>query len=731
VIRYTGPITVTEYTKITARAYEANHGPATQGYAPEGDDWSPPTIGTYFVDAPADATSFAISEIHYNPVDPSPSEVQLGFDNNDDFEFIELTNFSDHLIELTGAQLLEVETTSGTQGVGFDFATGDVLRLRPGERVLVVENRQAFEARYGIGLPIAGEWSGRLDNDGEMLTLVDINGDIISQLSYNDRGAWPGRADGMGSSLENVDLFADPNSPGTWSPSIDYDGSPGRGRRTNIPAVVVNEILANSPELERDTIELVNVSDAPISLAAWYLSDSSNNYFKYRIADEVVIPAHGYIAFDESDFNAGTPNSAQDFSLSSFGDDVWLLGADAIGFYFADHVDFGATMTGVSLGRVPDADPEADWFPLLDPSIGSPNGAVRRSDLIISEIHYNPVGPDAGREFIELYHNSDRAIDLSEWRINGAVDLVLPSVVILPGEVVVVVGFDPAGDILAAADFRSTYGIDASVRLVGPWDVGDVLDDGGERITLERVHDELEPGETVYDYVVMDQVRYDDELPWSVLADGTGSSLQRTGPDAFANDPQNWLSDPPTPGTVDFVTRGDFNGDDLVDAQDIDALFAAIAAGNTAGRFDLTGDGHVDRMDVDHLVRSILHTDYGDANLDGVIDGVDYGLWESHRFQSGTGWSQGDFNGDTVTDVRDFLWWNQAKFTRTRAAGAAMRTVPRTPLGFMATRNAIRRSAENTKMTMSLAHWSAEMITSTDTGRFSIELLGAKSTPLR
>ena len=47
-----------------------------------------------------------------------------------------------------------------------------------------------------------------------------------------------------------------------------------------------------------------------------------------------------------------------------------------------------------------------------------------------------------------------------------------------------------------------------------------------------------------------------------------------------------------------------------------------------------------------------------DANGDGVIDGIDYQVWEENLFRSGTSCSTGDYNHDGRTDLSDFNIWN-------------------------------------------------------------------------
>ena len=52
----------------------------------------------------------------------------------------------------------------------------------------------------------------------------------------------------------------------------------------------------------------------------------------------------------------------------------------------------------------------------------------------------------------------------------------------------------------------------------------------------------------------------------------------------------------------------------------------------------------------------------GDANLDGVVDGLDFIAWNAHKFTSTAAWCNGDFNADGTVDGLDFIRWNANKF---------------------------------------------------------------------
>ena len=122
---------------------------------------------------------------------------------------------------------------------------------------------------------------------------------------------------------------------------------------------------------------------------------------------------------------------------------------------------------------------------------------------------------------------------------------------------------------------------------------------------------------------------------------------------------------------------GDVNVDQEVNAADIDHVCASLATGGGNGRVDLNQDGVVDMQDVDLLVQDILGTQYGDATLDGVVDGQDFGSWNTNRFQTDLGWAHGDFTCDGNVDGSDFNRWNENRFAAAPAARQAHGREPR------------------------------------------------------
>jgi len=189
--QYTSPITLTESAHIKARVLS-------------GSTWSVLNEATYAVGPVAD--NLRITEIMYHP------------QNDPNEEFVELTNIGDETINLNLVRF--------TNGIDFTFPS---LELAPGEYVVVVQDEDAFQAQYGTNITIAGQYTGRLNNAGEKIELVDAVGQTILEFDYKD--GWRSITDGDGFSLTIINpANPDPNSWGdkaSWQASTNIGGSPG------------------------------------------------------------------------------------------------------------------------------------------------------------------------------------------------------------------------------------------------------------------------------------------------------------------------------------------------------------------------------------------------------------------------------------------------------------------------------------------------------------------------
>ncbi|MEO0017635.1 MAG: hypothetical protein RLZZ522_918, partial [Verrucomicrobiota bacterium] len=299
------PVLITAATVLKARALS-------------GGEWSAVNEASFFLAGtqPATTANLTVSEIHYHPEG----------DGLGDAEFIEFANTGANSVDMTGVKL--------GGAVIFTFPSGMVLLP---------------------GLRVAGVWSGSLSNSGEELTALAANNAPICSFAYDDAGAWPGRADGNGSSLElanpasaAITLAAKnafPASPTNWRPSAEFHGSPGYAGSGPDHRVVINEVFSASIPPDVDFIELLNPGGTSQSIGGWFLSDSSDDYRKFKIPAGMSLASGAYLVLNESHFNTpANPGCLVPFALSSSGDDVYLLQADSAGnlLKFIDRVEFGS-----------------------------------------------------------------------------------------------------------------------------------------------------------------------------------------------------------------------------------------------------------------------------------------------------------------------------------------------------------------------------------------------------
>ena len=210
------PETINEPVWIKSRTYNSISG-----------TWSALNQAFFSTAEPATPTDIVISEVHYHPTEPTAAELAVDptFDQ-DDFEFIEILNIGSRTVDLGDAAFVLIPVDNNLEGVEFTFPQGTL--IAPGQRLVIAANATAFAARYP-GVAIAGDYSSRLSNTREWVTLVDRDGNVIDSFRYNDISPWPESADGTGPSLVRISPASDldPNLSTSWTSSPTSGGSPG------------------------------------------------------------------------------------------------------------------------------------------------------------------------------------------------------------------------------------------------------------------------------------------------------------------------------------------------------------------------------------------------------------------------------------------------------------------------------------------------------------------------
>ncbi len=611
---YSGPITITQGVRLVARA--RNLAKRQTGGPLTSTPWSGPVAATFTVSEPP----LAVTEIMFHPARPASG----GGPDEDEFEFIELRNVSPEPVSLPGYRL--------HGGIDFAFtADSGITALAPGERLLLVANRAAFESRYPGVFPIAGEFAGRLGNAGARLALTGPLLEPVFDFTFSDR--WQRLADGSGFSLVRDGDGSESNDPDTsvaWRLSGRFGGSPGQPDPApefaahRAASVRFSEVYAtggkqNFVELEAPAGTLTG----PLDLTGWWLSNERDEWAKFRLpAGSVLNPAGpdgARLVLRESLFNLP---DGEGFSLDAKGGEVWLFSADTAGELtgFVTGGRYGAAAGGQSVVHDGLPGTEQSFVAAGAPTPGSAGLPPSAGPVVIRSVHFQPAdigGENNARdEFIELANHSEVPMPLFapglpevSWHLRGGVEMELPAGLTLPpGGRLVLVGFDPGSDRTALGAFLAGHRPAPGTPLAGPW--RGQLNNAGESLRLLRPFTDTD-GTT---YVEVDRLAYSPTAPWPVDTAGTGLALVRRNPAALGVAPENWTAAWPTPGW------NDMDGDGLPDPwESAHGLDPRSPDGEQGPDGDPDGDGFANRME---FVNGTDPRNSDDALRPAVLEGA-------------------------------------------------------------------------------------------------------------
>jgi hypothetical protein len=279
-------IAITESTRIRSRLRNAS------------GEWSGLNEGLFVIGIPASSRNLVISELNYHPAPPTPAE--LGTDptlNDDDFEWVEIKNIGSSTIDLSGMTFID--------GIEIEIPPGTV--LAPGAYGILVENPNAFELRYGPGLPVIGTYANKFNNDGESVLLNDLAGNPIAGFIFND--IWYRETDGNGSTLvlrDDSEVPEDYNDPLSWEAATRPGGTPGSPnipaggdfeawRAAQFSAAELTDPLISGPLADPDQDSLSNLLEYGMGLAP-----GSSNLDSLPELTSVVVDNESYLALQFS-----------------------------------------------------------------------------------------------------------------------------------------------------------------------------------------------------------------------------------------------------------------------------------------------------------------------------------------------------------------------------------------------------------------------------------------------
>ncbi|MEM9981940.1 MAG: lamin tail domain-containing protein, partial [Bacteroidota bacterium] len=445
-----------------------------------------------------------------------------------ELEYIEIYNTTDQVLQLAGCQL--------TDGSG--SATFPNFNLLPNTYLIVcttgnVDELQSFGGVLGVSnFP-------SLTNSGKQLTLLTTSGRTMFTVTYSDNWYRDDVKQEGGYSLEMIDVQApcvgSLNWIGAESPTGGTPGQPNsiqESRADNMPPQ-----LLRADAIDEGTI-ILQFDEQMDSLSLVQATYS----FDPAVSLQVIAP-------ESPDFTRVTLKTTE------------LL---------AVQTTYQVTVEDVS-------DCSGNTITTENTSIfGVPEQAIQ-GDIILNEILFNP--RTGGSDFVELYNNSDKFVDLQSWQLanteNDEIDdrrLITEENYILPPGSYVAITED-------VEDVRSNYPSSVDKPFLEASSLPSYNDDEGSVVLIDNLNEEVQ------------RFDYEEDFHFDLIDDEEGVSLERISFTAPVNDPNSWFSAASTAG---FATPGAENSQQRREGQAVGGINVAPKA------FVPDNDGFSDFTTIDY-----------------------------------------------------------------------------------------------------------------------------------
>lgn len=436
---------------------------------------------------PVEFNSLVINEIMYAPSGGEP-------------EWVEIYNTTDKKINLSNWKFSDLTSTALITDTSFLLAANEYL-------VLSVSN--SINNYYDHTIPLITFSLPSLNNSGDGLKLIDNYNRVIDSVNY--KSGWGGNSGGR--SLERKDAFNNSNDSTNWATAISPDRATPGMVNSVVPKdfdLVITELTITPGQIfEGDDISLdvkiKNPGTQPADLFSIYVFDDLNN-------DSTGSPGEQIYSQDFQNITAG-----DSLTTSLIIENVQLKIYNLI-----VEVDF--TQDQVAGNNI------------LFISFDVYPQPVDFGGIIINEIMYDPQNGEP--EWIEIFNNSNREIDLINWRfadLSSNPRISTASSLIQPGEYLILTD-DSSLTNYYPDEFRFiTFNLPS-------------LNNSGDGLRLIDNYNRL-----------IDSVYY--LSSWS--GNVRGRSLERIDPEAPGNESTNWSASispqHATPGEKNSVFPRDFD----------------------------------------------------------------------------------------------------------------------------------------------------------------------------
>lgn len=207
-------------------------------------------------------SKIVINEIMYRPIT-----------QDSDDEYIEIYNAADAPVDLSN--------WSFNQGINYKFPFGTVLNSN--DYLVISPNPSQFEQTYSNSNAL-GPFDGKLNNNGETISLINQNQELIDSVTFSSEQGWAIEADGFGSSLERIHPDMSSSAPQSWNASPP-GGTPWLVNQSAIPlphpvVTFVNQSIASPQSSDEVNITVQITSHNSIVDAQLYYKSENDSVFQ-------------------------------------------------------------------------------------------------------------------------------------------------------------------------------------------------------------------------------------------------------------------------------------------------------------------------------------------------------------------------------------------------------------------------------------------------------------------
>jgi hypothetical protein len=429
--------------------------------------------------------------------DPSP-QIDLP-----SVEFVEIWNRSTEDISLAGFKYSDPSSTA---------TFGNLDSIKANQYIILCARADTTEfKRYGKVIGIS-PWPS-LNNSNDLITLVNQNAQIISQVNYNDAWYKDAVKKNGGWTLELIDPLS------TCKPSQNYAAS--------------NDVSGGTPG-RQNSIYLSNRTTAPLQLIGVSLKDSLTISLTFNHGLDSLNAA--LVSRFSVNNGVGVPQVATPIAPSFATVEIKFANALTRNQNYTVTVngltDCGtSTVTNQSLSFV---------YP----------GLTLRGDVLINEILFNP--KTGGVDFVEVYNFSNKILDLKDLKL-ATIFATKDSVISIRPVSTSTIFFQPKSYWVLTTQpdtVKAQYQIQNPNNFIKLSSFPSFNDDNGKAVILNK------------DNARLDQLNYDKSMHFALIKDLNGVSLERSSFTQPTNAVGNFRS---AAANVGYATPGYKNSQFLED----------------------------------------------------------------------------------------------------------------------------------------------------------------------